>query len=107
MTDSNARGPLDTAQILASVGEVAYEWHIDTDVLVWSANVKDALLVGSADSVATGRDYAQLLEAENAQARFVREKLENLDEFLFQFVRQLGKTPIGRMFGHRRFDQIG
>jgi diguanylate cyclase (GGDEF)-like protein len=60
----------DMAQILASVGEVAYEWHIETDALAWSANVKDVLLVRSADSVATGRDYAQLLEAENAQARF-------------------------------------
>jgi diguanylate cyclase (GGDEF)-like protein len=58
------------AQILASVGEVAYEWHIDTDLLRWSPNVKDVLLVGGAESVATSRDYAQLLEAENAQARF-------------------------------------
>ena len=70
MTKSTAPSPLDTAQILASVGEVAYEWHIDTDALAWSPNVRDVLLVRGADSVATGRDYAQLLEAENAQARF-------------------------------------
>ncbi len=65
-----APGSLDTAQILASVGEVAYDWHIDTDVLAWSPNVNDVLLVRSAESISTGRDYAQLLEAENAQARF-------------------------------------
>jgi diguanylate cyclase (GGDEF)-like protein len=70
VTDSTAPGPLDAMQILASVGEVAYEWRIDTDVLVWSPNVKDVLLVRSADSVSTSRDYAQLLEAKNAQARF-------------------------------------
>ena len=70
MTHSTARSPLDMAQILASVGEVAYEWHIDTDALTWSPNVKEVLLVRGADSVATGRDYAQLLEAEHAQARF-------------------------------------
>jgi diguanylate cyclase (GGDEF)-like protein len=70
VTRSTAPDPFDTAQILASVGEVAYEWHIDTDVLRWSPNVEDVLLVRSAESVATGRDYAQLLEVENVQARF-------------------------------------
>jgi diguanylate cyclase (GGDEF)-like protein len=70
LSHSTAPGLFDMAQILASVGEVAYEWHIDTDLLRWSPNVKDVLLVGGAESVATGRDYAQLFEAENAQARF-------------------------------------
>ena len=69
MTRSTAPGLFDVAQILASVGEVAYEWHIDTDVLRWSPNVENVLLVRSAELVATGHDYAQLLEAENAQAR--------------------------------------
>ena len=69
MTRSTAPGLFDVAQILASVGEVAYEWHIDTDVLRWSPNVENVLLVRSAELVATGHDYTQLLEAENAQAR--------------------------------------
>jgi diguanylate cyclase (GGDEF)-like protein len=69
VTRSTAPGLFDVAQILASVGEVAYEWHIDTDVLRWSPNVENVLLVRSAELVATGHDYAQLLEAENAQAR--------------------------------------
>ncbi|MGA8612725.1 MAG: EAL domain-containing protein [Xanthobacteraceae bacterium] len=65
-----ALGSLDAAQILASVGEAAYDWNIGTDVLSWSPNITDVLLVRSAESISTGRDYAQLLEAENGQARF-------------------------------------
>ena len=61
---------LDAAQILASVGEVAYDWRIDTDVLLWSGNAKDVLLICDMAAVSTGGGYAQLLEAENAQARF-------------------------------------
>jgi diguanylate cyclase (GGDEF)-like protein len=69
-TSSVATPPLDTAQILASVGEVAYDWNIHTDALRWSPNVTEVLLLQSAETISTGRDYAQLLEAENAQARF-------------------------------------
>jgi diguanylate cyclase (GGDEF)-like protein len=61
---------LDAGQILASVGEVAYDWHIDTDVLLWSENAGDVLLIHDLAPVSTGRGYAQLLAAENAQARF-------------------------------------
>jgi diguanylate cyclase (GGDEF)-like protein len=63
-------GPLDAGQILASVGEAAYDWRIDTDALLWSANAKDVLLVPGVEAISTGRGYAQLLEAGNAQARF-------------------------------------
>ncbi len=61
---------LDTAKILASVGEVAYEWRIDSDVLLWGANAADVLLIRDIAAASTGRGYAQLLEADNAQARF-------------------------------------
>jgi diguanylate cyclase (GGDEF)-like protein len=61
---------LDAAQILASVGEAAYNWHIDSDVLLWSGNVGEVLLVADIAALLTGRGYAQFLEAENAQARF-------------------------------------
>ena len=62
--------PLDASQILASVGEVAYEWHIDTDALQWSGNAAEVLLIRDIAAVSTGRAFAQLLEADNAQARF-------------------------------------
>jgi len=65
-----APGVLDAGQILASVGEVAYDWHIDSDALSWSANVKDVLLIRDVAAVSTGSGFAQLLEAENGQARF-------------------------------------
>jgi diguanylate cyclase (GGDEF)-like protein len=67
---SSGHEVLDAAQILASVGEVAYDWRIDTDVLLWSGNTKDVLLICDMAAVSTGGGYAQLLEAENAQARF-------------------------------------
>jgi hypothetical protein len=61
---------LDAAQILASVGEVAYDWRIDSDVLLWGANAADVLLIRDIAAISSGRAYAQFLEAENAQARF-------------------------------------
>jgi diguanylate cyclase (GGDEF)-like protein len=61
---------LDTGQILNSVGEVAYDWHIDTDVLLWGMNAGDVLLIRDVAAISSGRAYAQLFDAENAQARF-------------------------------------
>jgi diguanylate cyclase (GGDEF)-like protein len=61
---------LDAAAILASVGEVAYDWHIDTDALSWSANAAGVLLIRDLTAISSGRAFAQLLEADNAQARF-------------------------------------
>lgn len=65
-----AAAPFDAAQILASLGEVAYDWHVDTDVLLWGNNAAEVLLIRDPAAIATGRGYAQILEAENAQARF-------------------------------------
>ena len=64
-----ARTP-DTAQILASIGEVAYDWRIDSDILLWGGNVTDVLLIRDVEAIASGRGYAQVLDAENAQARY-------------------------------------
>ena len=71
-TDSPAMTPgtPDTAQILASIGDVAYEWRLDSDVLSWGGNVADVLLIKDRGAIATGRAFAQFLEAENAQTRF-------------------------------------
>jgi diguanylate cyclase (GGDEF)-like protein len=60
----------DAEQILASVGEVAYDWRIDTDELLWSANAGGVLLIADIAAISTGRAFAQRLEAGNAQARF-------------------------------------
>ncbi|MFZ0607865.1 MAG: bifunctional diguanylate cyclase/phosphodiesterase [Xanthobacteraceae bacterium] len=61
---------LDASQILASVGEVAYDWQIDADTLRWSVNAAEVLLIGDIAAVSTGGAFAGLLEADNAQARF-------------------------------------
>jgi diguanylate cyclase (GGDEF)-like protein len=61
---------LDTAQILASVGEVPYDWRIDSDVLTWGPNVTGVLLIRDLAAISSGRGYAQFLAADNAQARF-------------------------------------
>ncbi len=64
------RGDPDAAQILASIGEVAYEWMIDTDALAWGPNAAAVLHVPDIGAISTGRGYAQILDAENPQARF-------------------------------------
>jgi diguanylate cyclase (GGDEF)-like protein len=69
-TEPSPRQVLDAAEILTSVGEVAYDWHLDTDTLLWSGNAGDVLLIRDMDTVSSGRGYAQLIESENAQARF-------------------------------------
>ena len=61
---------LNAGQILASVGEVAYAWDIATDVLRWSDNAAETLLIRDIASVSTGHAFAQRLEADNAQIRF-------------------------------------
>ncbi len=69
-TEPSPHQALDAAEILTSVGEVAYDWHLDTDTLLWSGNASDVLLIRDMDAVSSGRAYAQLMESENAQARF-------------------------------------
>ena len=57
----------DAAAILASVGEVAYEWRIDSDALAWSGNAAAVLGIDPA-AIASGRAFAQRVEAEAARA---------------------------------------
>jgi diguanylate cyclase (GGDEF)-like protein len=61
-------GVPDAAAIVASIGEVAYEWRIDTDALSWSANAAAVLGVAPA-AIASGRAFAQHVEADAEQSR--------------------------------------
>jgi diguanylate cyclase (GGDEF)-like protein len=63
-------GAIDPATILASVGEVLYDWSIATDTLTWAGNVADVLRLRDRDAVTTGRGYAKVLDADTAQARY-------------------------------------
>jgi diguanylate cyclase (GGDEF)-like protein len=65
----HAGAPLDSNEILASVGEVAYEWRIDSDVLLWSPNASDVLGMRELAQIASGRAFAQFVEAEDGRLR--------------------------------------
>jgi diguanylate cyclase (GGDEF)-like protein/PAS domain S-box-containing protein len=60
----------NAAEILTAVGEVAYEWHLDTDALIWSGNAADVLGVADLAEIASGRAFAQRVEAQPGQNRF-------------------------------------
>jgi diguanylate cyclase (GGDEF)-like protein len=67
--DQPTGGP-DAAEILRSVGEAAYEWRLDTDVLTWSDNAGDVLGVTDVEQIASGRAYAARVKAAEGQSRF-------------------------------------
>jgi diguanylate cyclase (GGDEF)-like protein len=60
----------DAASILASIGEVPYEWHVDTDMLFWGGNAADVLQISDTAAIATGRGYGLFLDPDNLQNRF-------------------------------------
>ncbi len=59
---------LDTAKILRSVGDIAYEWQLDTDVLVWSENTAEALGVDPTE-ISSGRGFARHVDAAGGLTR--------------------------------------
>jgi diguanylate cyclase (GGDEF)-like protein len=63
-----ATGP-DAAEILKSVGEAAYEWRLDTDVLTWSGNVARVLGVVDIGCIGSGRSFAKRVDAKDGQSR--------------------------------------
>jgi diguanylate cyclase (GGDEF)-like protein len=60
----------DTSQILRSIGDVAYQWQIDTDAIAWSDNAGAVLGVAECEAIATGRAWAQRVDAEAGHSRF-------------------------------------
>ncbi len=61
--------PLDTGGILAAVGGAAYEWTIADDRIHWGAEAVEVLGVPSIDAIATGRDFALLLDPASTTSR--------------------------------------
>ena len=61
-------GVLDPAGILQSIGDVAYEWQLDTDALTWGANAR-ALLGVDAEAISSGRAFARHVDAAGAPTR--------------------------------------
>jgi diguanylate cyclase (GGDEF)-like protein len=60
----------DIAEIAASIGEVAYLWRIGSDALIWGSNACKLLNISDGASIASGRAFASLLAAGNAQSRY-------------------------------------
>ena len=61
--------PLDAGAILAAVGGAAYEWTIADDRIGWDAGAAEVLGVPSIDRIATGRDFAALLDPASTASR--------------------------------------
>jgi diguanylate cyclase (GGDEF)-like protein len=59
----------NAAEILGSIEAVAYDWRLDTDVVTWSANAAAVLGITEIGGIASGKAYAQDVEAENGQSR--------------------------------------
>jgi diguanylate cyclase (GGDEF)-like protein len=62
-------GVPDAAEVLRSIGDAAYEWRLDTDVLRWSDNAASVLGIPDVADIASGRSFAQKVEAEDGQSR--------------------------------------
>ncbi len=67
----------DAAAILEFVGEAAYEWRLDSDVLTWTPNAGAVLGVDMA-TVANGRAFAQRVDADEGLSRI--DALEQANE---------------------------
>jgi diguanylate cyclase (GGDEF)-like protein len=65
-----ADASFDAAAIMSSIGEAAYAWSIESDVLNWSGNAVAVLKVGGLAAISSGRNYAKLLAANAAAGRF-------------------------------------
>jgi diguanylate cyclase (GGDEF)-like protein len=68
-TGSAALSGADTSDALRAAGEVAYNWLITGDSIVWSDNVGAVLGVVAAD-IGLGRSFAQQIDAAGGQSRF-------------------------------------
>ncbi len=60
---------LDSQAILTAVGEVTYDWRIDSDALVWGPNVGTVLAPIDSAALASGRSYAQLTDPQSGTSR--------------------------------------
>ncbi len=58
----------DAAEVLRSIGDVAYEWRLDTDALLWSGNAASLLGTDIAE-IASGRSFAQKIDAADGHSR--------------------------------------
>src|SRR5882672_10958442 len=60
---------LDADAIFAAIGEIPYEWRIDSDALAWGPNVHTVLAQLDPAALASGRTYAQLIDSQGGRSR--------------------------------------
>ncbi len=60
----------DPKAILNSIGEVIYDWNLDSDQIVWGPNACDVLGLADIEALSTGRDYGAYLAPESQASRF-------------------------------------
>jgi len=64
-----AAGAPDAAEILQSIGDAAYEWRLDTDVLTWSGNAAAVLGVADIGDLSNGASFGRRTDASGGQSR--------------------------------------
>ncbi len=64
-----ASGRPDAAAVLRSIGEAAYEWRLDTDVLIWSENVAAVLGIADTEDLNSGAAFARHIDVTGGQGR--------------------------------------
>jgi diguanylate cyclase (GGDEF)-like protein len=60
---------LDTDDIFRSIGEVPYDWRLDSDVLQWGPNAGPVLGISDIGTIASGRGFAQLVDPKSGPTR--------------------------------------
>src|SRR5262245_24235809 len=60
---------VDPNEVFVSVGEVPYEWRLDSDHIVWGRNAPDVLGIRDASAIAMGARFAELVDAAEGQSR--------------------------------------
>jgi diguanylate cyclase (GGDEF)-like protein len=66
---TQANGIVDSAEILNSIGEAAYEWRLDNDALTWSGNAAAVLGIADTAEIASGKSFALRTDATGGLAR--------------------------------------
>ena len=64
-----AAGLPDAAEILRSIGDAAYEWRLDSDVLSWSGNAATVLGIADIGELSSGAAFARQVDAGGGQSR--------------------------------------
>ncbi len=57
---------VQTSTILASLGQAAFEWDVATDAIVWSDSVAEVFPEIPPESLASGAEFAKLIEPERS-----------------------------------------